>query len=276
MDNNYTVYMHISPSGKKYIGITKQKPNARWGKGNGYKGNPYFYKAIKKYGWDNFWHIILFSGLSKSDAETIEIALIKELKTTNRNYGYNIENGGNCCGTHSAETRAKIGAKSKGNKSCAGRKISKEHIQALYEGRLRQGYKRPPLSEEAKRKISEANKGIKFTEEHIRHLKESHLPMSGTNNPMYGKKHSEETRRKISEKKKGVRLSEETKQKISKKVLKRPVMQMDFNGNIVREFSSVKQAANEMNAQTQNIIAVCKGKQKSCRGYIWRYANDDS
>ncbi len=38
---------------------------------------------------------------------------------------------------------------------------------------------------------------------------------SGTNNPMYGRKHSEETRKKLSEANKGKKLSEETKKKLS-------------------------------------------------------------
>ncbi len=33
----YNVYSHTSPSGKKYIGITKQKPEHRWSNGDGYK-----------------------------------------------------------------------------------------------------------------------------------------------------------------------------------------------------------------------------------------------
>ena len=28
--NNYIVYMHVSPSGKRYIGITCTKTNRRW------------------------------------------------------------------------------------------------------------------------------------------------------------------------------------------------------------------------------------------------------
>lgn len=35
----YTVYKHTTPSGKVYIGITKQKPWQRWNNGNGYKNN---------------------------------------------------------------------------------------------------------------------------------------------------------------------------------------------------------------------------------------------
>ena len=33
----YTVYKHISPSGKVYIGITKRKPEYRWNKGKSYR-----------------------------------------------------------------------------------------------------------------------------------------------------------------------------------------------------------------------------------------------
>ena len=67
-DKCYTVYMHVSPSNKRYIGITRQAHEKRWKSGNGYAGNDYFYKAIKKYGWNNFEHNILFSELTKTEA----------------------------------------------------------------------------------------------------------------------------------------------------------------------------------------------------------------
>ena len=70
--NNYTVYMHVSPSGKRYIGITGQSVERRWGNGTGYKNCISFNRAIAKYGWDNIKHIILYSGLSKEDAERKE------------------------------------------------------------------------------------------------------------------------------------------------------------------------------------------------------------
>ena len=73
----YTVYKHTSPSGKVYIGITKRKPEYRWNKGKGYrKDQLLFYRAIKKYGWGNFTHEILYTGLSEKDAKNIEISLI--------------------------------------------------------------------------------------------------------------------------------------------------------------------------------------------------------
>lgn len=96
IEKNYKVYMHIFPNGKAYIGITRQDPKARWGGGNGYARNEYMYRAIKKYGWENIEHIVLFDGLSKNDACEIEKELIKKHKTNNKNFGYNIESGGQC------------------------------------------------------------------------------------------------------------------------------------------------------------------------------------
>ena len=109
MEKNYTVYMHISPNGKRYIGITRRIPEKRWGKnGNGYKKHEYFYNAIQKHGWDNFEHIIIENNLTKEQAENMEIELIAKYRSTEQDRGYNIDNGGNTTGTHSIETRKKM------------------------------------------------------------------------------------------------------------------------------------------------------------------------
>lgn len=272
----YIVYMHISPSGKKYIGITKQNPKRRWNSGNGYKNNDYFTKAIKKYGWNNFLHIILAENLTEEQAKEMEISLISKHNSTDRNYGYNIENGGNCAGTHSEETKRKIGLKSQGNKHCLGRKITDKHIEAMRKGRISNGYKRSKQSEETKRKISESHKGVKFSEEHILHIKQNRPNISGENNPMYGKHHSEDTKKKISESKKGMKVSKETAERLKSIAKRVPVAQFDKNQNMIRVFNSVKEAADYVGANPQNISAVCRGKQKSCKGYFWRYLNDNS
>ena len=107
--SEYCVYKHTSPSGKSYIGITKQRPSARWKGGQGYKNNLYFYRAIKKYGWRNFTHEILASGLSKGVACELEAKLIEFGRYTDKRYGYNITAGGEVC-TVPAETREKIRA----------------------------------------------------------------------------------------------------------------------------------------------------------------------
>lgn len=117
MNGNYIVYCHTNKiNGKKYIGITQQKPELRWKNGLGYPKNEHFTSAIQKYGWHNFRHEILYTGLSKAEAELLEIKLIAEYKTTNRLYGYNKSNGGNCIGTVSEETKKKISKARKGRK----------------------------------------------------------------------------------------------------------------------------------------------------------------
>ena len=97
MENkNYIVYCHTNKiNDKKYIGITKQNPSNRWGsKGQGYIQSPKFWRAIQKYGWDNFEHEILFKNLSQEEASKKEAELIEQYKTLNNNFGYNMTSGG--------------------------------------------------------------------------------------------------------------------------------------------------------------------------------------
>ncbi len=115
--NDYTVYCHIFPNKKRYVGITKQKIKRRWGNGYGYICSPLMYNAIKKYLWHNIEHKLLYTNLSKKEAEEIEIKLIKEWKTNIRKYGYNIANGGSLAGVYTLETRLKISKARLGKKS---------------------------------------------------------------------------------------------------------------------------------------------------------------
>ena len=128
--NNFTVYKHTSPNGKVYIGITMQNPIRRWNNGLGYSHNEHFHRAIVKYGWDNFKHEILYSGLTKEEAEQTEISLIAEYKSNDPEYGYNIQSGGNYSGKHSDETRKKFSEISKGRKvsEISKRKMSDAHV----------------------------------------------------------------------------------------------------------------------------------------------------
>ena len=86
MENKWQVYIHINKiNNKKYIGITSEKdPNKRWKNGLGYK-RQIFYKAIQKYGWDNFQHKILFTNLTEQQAKQKEIELIALYNTNNNN-----------------------------------------------------------------------------------------------------------------------------------------------------------------------------------------------
>lgn len=95
MERTYTVYVHVNKiNGKRYVGQTVKKPEQRWGvNGSGYR-TQVFYKAIQKYGWDNFDHIIIAEGLTKKEADKLERYYIREWKTNKKEYGYNISIGG--------------------------------------------------------------------------------------------------------------------------------------------------------------------------------------
>lgn len=113
MRTDYCVYKHTSPSGKVYIGITCQLPEDRWQGGLGYRRNAYFFRAILKYGWANFAHEILHSGLSKDEACAAEVALIAAYRSNEKAYGYNITSGGEMF-KHSPESIKKMSENRRG------------------------------------------------------------------------------------------------------------------------------------------------------------------
>ena len=50
-----------------------------------------------------------------------------------------------------------------------------------------------------------------------------------------------------------------------------PILQLDMNDNIVREFNSAKEAESTLGFNSSNITNCCKGKYKSMYGYKWKY-----
>lgn len=142
----FTVYCHISPKGKRYIGITSQCVKARWLEGGkGYRDNHHFWSAIQLYGWDNFKHIIVAEGLDLKQASELESKLILEYDTMNPDFGYNQTTGGNWS-KPSESTRRRIseGLRNRGPEVNA--KISSS-------------LKGHQVSEDTRRKISVANSG---------------------------------------------------------------------------------------------------------------------
>ena len=140
----YCVYKHTAPHGKVYIGITCQLPCQRWARGKGYRNNWHFYNAIQKYGWDNFQHEILYTGLTQEEAAQKEFELIAQYDATNEERGYNRDYGGTVRRPMSAETRQKISAAHKGKATTKG----PAHPQWGKKGPLSQNYGRKHTPEE--------------------------------------------------------------------------------------------------------------------------------
>ncbi len=104
----FTLYMHVVPNGKRYIGMTCRSPKKRWNRGSGYSTNYEFHADIKKYGWDNIKHEILLSGVSQEVAEKWKVYMIERYNTTDPKRGYNYSKGGKYHGEVSDRTREKL------------------------------------------------------------------------------------------------------------------------------------------------------------------------
>ena len=244
MDNRiYSVYKHTAPSGKVYIGITSQNPpEKRWNNGRGYWRNEHFSNAIKKYGWDNFKHEILFENLNKKQAEQKEIELIAYYHSTNREFGYNFSNGGNCIGTMLEETKQKISNANKGNQYGVGHTVSEESRNKISKAMIgNQHGKGQKMSEEMKIKLSESHKTDGFK----RKLSEANT----------GKKHSIETKKKLSQSHKGLG---------SKKVI-------CVETGVIYD-SILDAVKSTMKKKNNHISECCSGKRKTAGGYHWKYA----
>ena len=210
---NYTVYIHRNIiNNKAYIGVTKKAPNKRWGNnGQNYKKDqPIFYRAIQKYGWDSFEHIIWAESLSEKEAKEWEVRLIALFKTNcckykNPEYGYNMTNGGDGVVGHicSDETKEKMRAIAK-NRSAK----TREKISIASKERLKDKTNHPMygkhFSDETKQKLREKAKERYSTPEKC---------------PMFGKKHTEEARKKIGDGHRNP--SQETREKMRKSAIAR-------------------------------------------------------
>lgn len=191
------VYRHwiINDEGNNmsYIGITTRKPYDRWGKnGIGYaprddRNETVFWRAICKYGWDNFNHDIIGIVEANNDEQ-----LVLDLKEFERYYidlfdsfnnGYNMTTGGDCGCKRSEET------KERHRKAQTGKKYSMESRRKMSES----AKQKPPVTDETRKKLSEAAKGVLVGERNPMYGK------TGEKNPFYGQKHTEDSRKRMSE-----------------------------------------------------------------------------
>lgn len=87
--HTYSVYIHESPDGKRYVGMTQYKLSRKWRMGDGYMSNKDLYSDIVEYGWDCFAHYLVMETSDRDEAESAVNALIKKYKTYDPEYGYN-------------------------------------------------------------------------------------------------------------------------------------------------------------------------------------------
>lgn len=233
---NYIVYKHTSPCGKVYIGITRMDCNKRWQNGKGYVHNEYFYRAIEKYGWENFKHEILFENLDEETASNKEVELIKTYKSNEKEYGYNISTGGTI---------------NKGWKLC---EETKDRLRKRQKEKGNwKGEKNPFYNSHRNGELNPFY-GKKHNEETRNKMSENHCDISGDKNPM--------RRKEVAEKFFG-----------SNNPKSRKVEQYDLKGNYIKTWDCIKDVERELNINASNISSCCRGKYKYTHGFIFRYAS---
>lgn len=51
------------------------------------------------------------------------------------------------------------------------------------------------------------------------------------------------------------------------------VNQYDLSGKFIKTWNSITEICQKLNCSSSGIVNCCKGKYKTCNGYIWKYAN---
>lgn len=226
---------------KWYIGQTI-RPEARF-KSHIYfstriKNSNHFYRAIRKYGLENFVYCVLEENVLFENLNMREMDWIEYYDSFYGGYNLTLGVGGAKGVILSKEARRKISEFHKG------KPVWNSGKHGIY-------------SEETLKKFSKAFKGRKawnsgktniYSEETLRKISQSNT------NP------SKETRRKMSESHKG---------QIAWN--RRSVSQYDLNGNFIKSYPSIAKAKEE-NPKCGTISAVCRGKGKQSGGFIWKYA----
>lgn len=252
----YCVYRHTSPSGKVYIGITCQSPERRWRHdGSGYRENKRLMNAIKKYGWQNFKHEVLFQGLSKDEACQKEIELIAAHKSHEFRYGYNQSLGG------------EHGELAEESKQAIREKIAelwksdeyREHMSRAHIGQRTSLGKK--MSDESRTKVSDAvRERCKDPEYRARLSSSAKKRTTQERMRAIGKIawENEDSRNKIIASRVGNHYR-------AKRVL-------CVETGVV--YPSTKDAAKHLGVARETIGQVCRGKRETTHGYHWRFADE--
>lgn len=285
----FYIYCHTSPSGKRYIGQTRNDPTVRWGKGRGYDRCPYFNRAIKKYGWDNIEHSILMVCGTKQMADLLETRLIARFDTTNPAKGYNAALGGTgpvgvkwtdehkkqhserVTGRgngmygrhHTAESKALI------SKNRSGKKLSDEHYAIAVANLVNANSERRVAVDQydmdgnfikTHASMTDAARAINGSESSI------NMCCNGLRSYAYGFKWARS----------GEELTERAKKTRKPHYVEGMcVIQFDMQGNEIARFTSLSDAERNTGIQRDRIGDCCHGGLDSYGGFKWEFVNKE-
>ena len=269
-DDKIVIYKLTFPSGKLYIGQTKnlEKRIKRHIRASRENINRPLYDAIRHYG-ENSFSVDVLEECTIQNVDEREVYYIKTFDTQVKN-GYNLDGGGRSNRLISDITRKKLSDNAKqkylltGKTSTTGKKYTdeeRENISKFLRGRK--------LSPEHIKKMSERNKG------ELNPMYGVHR--CGKDAPMYGKHLSKEQKKVISDRAKlriGDKNSFYGKKHRPESFMsdKRIVLCFDEKTNIlIGEYANQAIASRETGIDNGKISRCCNGKMNSIKGFIFRY-----
>lgn len=299
----YSVYRHTCPNGKVYIGLTKGRPEKRWGvDGRGYKTQQHFYRAIQKYGWDNIKHEVLYTGLTQEEACITERQLIRHYNSTNPEHGYNNSGGGEI-GAWKYKSKDEIYKETISKQLKAAVKEAHEVLQEIAIEKFKKNpcgkhaceiiehtinHRKPVIrleSSEVFKSVSSAAEFIGVETKHISYSLNHNISCHG-HWDFLPENYTEEWRVNRLKELTYVRpkkepfinpngyhkWSDEAKQ-ASKGKNGKPVIQMTLDGIEIAEFPSSVIAGETLGINHRKIRMVCNGEQNQCGNFRWKWKN---
>lgn len=254
------IYKIINPNNKIYIG---QSTNIEKRK-NDYKklhckSQKIIYSSIKKHGWDN--HIF----------EIIEECDIKDLNHRERYWQdyYNVLNRGLNC--RLTKTQDKSGKDSSITKTKKSNSLKKSILQYDLEGNFIKEWN-SILEAQTQLKISKISGACRGTNKSIGgfiwRFKVSPL-YENYKLPPHGNKNqpkSKTTRTKMSIVGKGI-----PQPPYFSKLISKPIIQYDLENNVIAEWNSITEAANQLNIDKSAISKCCRGIYKTTKTFKFKF-----
>ena len=253
----YCIYAHINKvNGKIYIGISKNVKNRWAAKEENYKRSPAIYNAFKKYGWDNFDHIVMWDNMTKEEACQMERAMIFLFQFTKKSY--NIAEGGEgVSGVHfSDERRREMSEARKGIKHSPERSAKDKELRRKLQGKPVYAFDMTTkLLVKSYDSISRAAEELNTTWHCI---KRAIVGKAVSSHGFYWSFSPELDINKISKS-------------------KYPIGRIDcydLLGNYIKTYNSTREAVDEVGGVTKGITYCCNKKLLSYKGFIWRKEGD--
>jgi group I intron endonuclease len=153
----YCIYKLTGSNGKSYVGMTSNFRKRMSYHARQHNGTEISNEIVKN-GIDSFSKEVLYSGLTKELAIEMECFCIRKYKTLWPD-GYNLMTGGEF-------SKACDTAREKMSKASLGKKKSESH---------KESFRKKFISDETRKKLSLARKGIELTDSHRRNLSISHI-----------------------------------------------------------------------------------------------------